>query len=186
MRSGAERSLSRCSPRSASSSSTSWAVDGRDEHLPAVAGGGDAGGAVDVAADVALLGQERRPRVQADPHLDRAGGERLGHRRRGGERARRGREGEEEGVALRVDLDAALARRRPRGSRAGARRAPPRSASAPSSCSSLVEPSTSVKRKVTVPEGRSPRTGVIMRQSKVHVTIRAADSATRSPSDHTP
>ena len=42
--------------------------------------------------------------------------------------------------------------------------------SAPSSCSSFVEPSTSVKRKVTVPEGRSARTGVIMRQSKVRVT----------------
>ena len=38
----------------------------RDEHLPAVAGGGDAGRAVDVAADVALFGQQRRPGVQAD------------------------------------------------------------------------------------------------------------------------
>ena len=45
---------------------------GRDEHLPAVAAGSDAGSAVDVGADVALLGQERRSGVQADPHRDRA------------------------------------------------------------------------------------------------------------------
>ena len=73
-----------------------------------MAGRGDAGGAVDVAADVALVGQKRRSGVQADPHLDRAGGERLGERRRRRERSRRGREGEEEGVALRVHLDPAL------------------------------------------------------------------------------
>ena len=40
--------------------------------------------------------------------LDRAGGERLGEGRRGGECPGRCREGEEEGVALRVDLDPAL------------------------------------------------------------------------------
>ena len=82
---------------------------GGDEHLSAVAGGGDTGGAVDVVADVALVGQKRRSRVQADPYLHRTGGERL---RRAGMRrtARRGgREREEEGVALGVDLDAALA-----------------------------------------------------------------------------
>ena len=81
---------------------------GRDEHLPAVPGGGDAGGTVDVSADVALVGEKRRPGVQADPDLDRAGGERLGERRRRSERPRRRREGEEEGVALGVDLDPAV------------------------------------------------------------------------------
>ena len=80
----------------------------REEDLAAVAGGGDARGEVDVVADVALLGDERRARVQADPHLDRARRERLGHRRGRGERPGARREGEEEGVALRVDLDPAL------------------------------------------------------------------------------
>ena len=74
------------------------------------------------------------------------------------QRARSGREGDEEGVALRVDLDAAVRERQAsRRSRAGARQAPSAYASAPSSCRSFVEPSTSVKRKVTVPVGRSRR-----------------------------
>ena len=38
---------------------------------------------VDVVADVALLGEVRRAGVQTDPHTDRPGGQRLGHRRRG-------------------------------------------------------------------------------------------------------
>ena len=42
---------------------------GRDEHLPPVACGGDACRAVDVATDVALFGQQRRPGVQADADL---------------------------------------------------------------------------------------------------------------------
>ena len=61
----------------------------------------------------------------------------------------------EEGVTLRVDLDAAVG---------GERVAEPpvlgkgvRVASSPSSCMSFVEPSTSVNNKVTVPLGRSPR-----------------------------
>ena len=73
-----------------------------------MAGGGDPGRAVDVAADVALLGEERRAGV----HADRApgSGPDASARRCGGcrERGGRGREGEEEGVALRVDLDPAL------------------------------------------------------------------------------
>ena len=44
-------------------------------------------------------------------------------------------------------------RRTPRAGRVDARRARSAYASAPSSCSSFVEPSTSVKRKVTVPGG---------------------------------
>ena len=40
----------------------------RDQDLTPVAGGGDACGAVDVVADVALLRQERRARMQAHAH----------------------------------------------------------------------------------------------------------------------
>ncbi|MBA3412722.1 MAG: hypothetical protein H0T09_03435 [Actinobacteria bacterium] len=45
--------------------------------------------------------------------------------------------------------------------------------SAPNSCKSFVEPSTSVKRKVTVPEGRSGRIDVIMRHQQVYDTAAA-------------
>ena len=49
--------LERCSPRSASSSSTRLAVACRDHYLAAVAGSSDARSTVDVIADVALFGQ---------------------------------------------------------------------------------------------------------------------------------
>jgi hypothetical protein len=81
---------------------------GRDEHLPAVPGRGDAGGTVHVSADVPLLGEQRRPRVQSDPDLDRARGERLGEATCRRYRPWRRRKGEEEGVALGVHLDPAL------------------------------------------------------------------------------
>ena len=80
----------------------------RDEYLSAVATGGDTGGAVDVISDVALVGEKRRPGVQADTHGDRAGGERIGEGRRRRECSRCGRKGEEEGIALSVDFDPAL------------------------------------------------------------------------------
>jgi hypothetical protein len=63
---------------------------------------------VHVVADVALLSNERQAAVQADPNLNRPGGEHIGERCSGGECSRSGREGEEKGVALGVDLDAAL------------------------------------------------------------------------------
>ena len=72
-------------------------------------GGGDARGAMDVAADVALVGEQRRAGMQADPHLDLPGGERLRHLGGSRERTRRRGEREEEGVSLGVDLDAAVA-----------------------------------------------------------------------------
>jgi hypothetical protein len=81
---------------------------GKDD-LAAVPARGDACGEVDVISDVSLLGQERRPGVQADPHLNRPGGERLGELPCRCQRSLRRREGDEEGVALRVDLDAAVA-----------------------------------------------------------------------------
>jgi len=40
----------------------------RDEHLPAVTGGSDARGAMDVGADVALIREQRRARMEPDPH----------------------------------------------------------------------------------------------------------------------
>ena len=76
-----------------------------EDNLTAVTRGGDASGKVDVVSDIALLGKKRRPGVQADAHQDRAGGERLRYARGSSERSRRGREGEEEGIALRVHLD---------------------------------------------------------------------------------
>jgi hypothetical protein len=85
---------------------------GRDERLAAVSCGGDAGGAVDVSADVAVLGQERRAGVETDPHGDRAGRQRLGEGTSRADRSRSGRKGEEESVSLRVDLDSTLGRTR--------------------------------------------------------------------------
>ena len=82
--------------------------------------------------------------------------ETLGDRPRRLERTGRCREGDKEGVALGIDLDPAVAAHASRITRrcsASASAYP----SAPSSCSSFVEPSTSVKRKVTVPVGRSLR-----------------------------
>ena len=76
---------------------------------PPVARRGDPGGAVDVGADVALVRQQRRARVNAHPHRDRQ--RRLGFLR-GRQRTRRGRERDEERIALRVDLDAAVPRER--------------------------------------------------------------------------
>ena len=76
----------------------------------------------------------------------------------GPERARRSREGDEEGIPLRVDLDAPDRPRTPHAGHGDAPPAPARTPRRPSSCSSFVDPSTSVKRKVTVPVGRSVRT----------------------------
>ena len=81
---------------------------GRDEHLPPVADGGDPRSSVDVVADVPFVGHERRPRVEADAHVDLTGCERVRQRSRSCESAGRGRKREEEGVALRVDLDPAF------------------------------------------------------------------------------
>ena len=56
------------------------------EHLPAVAAGGDARGAVDVVSHIALIGQKRRSAVQADPDVHRTGRKRI---REGGGRGER-------------------------------------------------------------------------------------------------
>ena len=133
----------------------------RDEHLPAVPGGSDARRAVDVSADVALLREQRRAGVEAHPHrIEPAPVRRLARRqaRRAQSRTRR-----------RTRRPACPPRRRriartPRAKRGGAPRAL-RILLTPSSCRSRVEPSMSVKRKVTVPVGRSAR---IARSSARH------------------
>ena len=82
---------------------------GRDEHLATVTGRGDACSSVDIASDVALVGQQRRPCVQTNPHFDRAGRELLGHVARGLECSRCRRKGDEERVSLSVDLNSIVA-----------------------------------------------------------------------------
>jgi hypothetical protein len=105
---GGRESLKRCSPRSRRSCSTRAAVAAETRHLSAVPGGGDARGAMDVETDVAFLGEEGRSRVQAHADADGTRSERSCQGAGGRECGRRGREGEEEGVSLGVDLDPTL------------------------------------------------------------------------------
>ena len=83
----------------------------RQEHLPAVPGGGDPRRAVDVHPDVALVGHDRLARVEPHPDADRPVAERRLPVGGGGERVGGAREGDEERVALRVHLDAAVPRK---------------------------------------------------------------------------
>jgi hypothetical protein len=126
----------------------------RDEHLPAVADGGDPSGAVDVEADVSLLGDTRLAGVDPHAHTDRSVAERVLGVVCGRQCIGRTREGDEERVPLGVDLDPAvpLERVAKRARRCSARAS---AYASPSSCSRRVDPSMSVKRKVTVPAGRS-------------------------------
>ena len=78
----------------------------RQQHLPAVSGGRDPRRPVHVEPDVALIDSKRLARVQTHPHPHRAARERELRVGRGGHRIGRTREGDEERVALRVDLDA--------------------------------------------------------------------------------
>ena len=83
----------------------------RDDDLAAVRGRRDPRRAVHVDADVALVADQRRARVQAHAHTDRPRHHGLSFGR-GRERARRRGERDEEGVALRVDLDAVVVGKR--------------------------------------------------------------------------
>ena len=80
----------------------------REEHLVAVPARRDASPKVNVLADIALAGEVRHPRVDPDADADRSFGEQLdallGSCKRSGSR----REREEEGIALRIDLDTAV------------------------------------------------------------------------------
>ena len=90
-----------------------------DEHLAAVRGRADARGAMDVDADVVVGADLGLPGVHAHAHAQihalGPGVDRQrtlsGHRR--GDGVGRAREGDEEGVALGVDLDAAMLLERP-------------------------------------------------------------------------
>ena len=84
----------------------------RQEDLVAVREGGDARSAVDVLADVALCGRGRSARVQAHAHADRSRLEALARHPRGLRRSSGRGKRDEERVALGVDLDAAVRRRR--------------------------------------------------------------------------
>ena len=84
-----------------------------DEHLAAVTRRRDASGAVDIVADITLVANERRARMDADAHSDRAVRcEALREVRCRAEGAVGRREGEEERVSLRVHLDAPVSNTR--------------------------------------------------------------------------
>jgi hypothetical protein len=78
-----------------------------------MAGRRDTRSAMDIDSHVALIGQERRPRVQTDPHENRAGYECFGQLGGGGERGRRCRKCDEERIALGIDLYAIVSGTRP-------------------------------------------------------------------------
>ena len=81
----------------------------RHQHLPSVTHGGDPGRPVHVDTDVALVRRERGPRVDPDPHPDRAGLQCLARGAGRVDRPGGRRERHEERVPLGVDLDASVA-----------------------------------------------------------------------------
>jgi hypothetical protein len=83
----------------------------RQEDLPAVPGGGDPCRTMDVDPDVALFAHHGLAGVQAHPDFDRPGAECRLPVGRGGKRIGGARERDEERVALRVHLDAAVSRK---------------------------------------------------------------------------
>ena len=97
----------------------------REEHLPAVADRGDPCALVHVEADIALLRQARLARVQPHPHPYRPVGKRALAGRCSGNGVRCTGEGDEERVALRVDLDALMLRQTRHGGAGDAPAAPP-------------------------------------------------------------
>jgi hypothetical protein len=137
----------------------------RDENLAAVAGGRDPGAQVDVGSDIAAVGEGGCAGVDADPDVERTRGEAVGDGTRRCQRSIGRWEGDEEGIALRVDLDPTMGGAGRRISRRCSARASAYP-SAPSSPNSRVEPSMSVKRKVTRPAGRSGRTPGVLRAKR--------------------
>ena len=113
METGSAMSFSRCSPRSVSGEPSTRSPVVRDSTTwPPCPEAADPRGEVDVVSDVALIRDERRTRVQADTQMDRPRCESVRHRLSRCNRSSDGREGEEEGVSLVVDLDPALGRAR--------------------------------------------------------------------------
>jgi hypothetical protein len=84
----------------------------REHDLATVPGGGDPRSEVDDVSHVALYGDKRCPRVETDAQVDGTCSEAFGHRQRRRHRSRRCGKGEEEGVALCVDLDSRFDRAR--------------------------------------------------------------------------
>ena len=80
----------------------------RQEHLPAVADGGDPRAPMYVEADVSLLAQPRLAGMQPHPHADRPVGQRALAVGSGGDGVRGAGEGDEERVTLCIDLDARM------------------------------------------------------------------------------
>ena len=99
---------------------------GRNEYLPPVAAGSNAGGPMHVAANVAILGEQRRAGVQAHAQRDRAGRKSLVDRYSCCDGAWCRGEGDKEGVSLGVHFDPSVARACLPKSPDGAWRAPPR------------------------------------------------------------
>ena len=134
-----------------------------DEHLPAVGGGADARGAGDADADVALAADRRLAGVDAHPHPERVvlGPLRLGKRplRRDGCGDRScARAGTPRRMRPPACRRSALPRRRSRRAGCGRVRQEPARSCSRRRLRSRVDPSMSVKRKVTVPAGSSIRT----------------------------
>jgi hypothetical protein len=85
---------------------------GRDQDLPTVPGGCDAGCSVDVRSDVALVGDVRRPGVDPHAHADRSGRKHLLRFGSGGNCSRRGGERDEKRIPLCVHFDTVVAHER--------------------------------------------------------------------------
>ena len=134
----------------------------RDEHLPAVSCRRDPRRAVHVDADVPLLGHVRRARMDAHPHPDRARGQSLAARGSG----RRSAPGAVGNATKKASP--CVSTSTPPWAPNASRRMPAmlgerlRIRSGAQLVQQLVEPSTSVNRKVTVPEGRSRPTGFMI------------------------
>ena len=109
-RSASTRSFSRCSPRSRRSMSLTQQPPRRrrENDLTTMCRSRDPRRAVDVHSHVALLGQLGLAGVDSHPNADRPVAERRAGRGPCCDRIRCPPEGDEESVALRVDLDAAV------------------------------------------------------------------------------
>ena len=104
-------------------------------------------------SDVVLGGTRRLARVDSDADTNPPPGKRLLRLERSGSRAERGGERDEQCIPLRIHLDARV--RSEHGAQEPAVLGERAAYASPSSLSSRVEPSTSVKSSVTRPAGRS-------------------------------
>ncbi len=158
-RSGADRSFSRCSPRSRSPSVPSRAaVEAETRTWPPWPQAAMRAARWTSTPTYPSSAHVRRAGVDAHAHTHGAGGKTQLCVDGGLERGRRRRERRRRAHRPVCRPRPRRGCRRPGARHGGARRAPVRTRLAPSSRNRRVEPSTSVKRNVTVPEGRSCRT----------------------------